>query len=417
MTDIFKNTRQLIFVKILVLAMLFVAVLPVLTARASVNAEFSLSPSSSSVTTGQDTTVTLNLNTGGNSVNSWKATINYSTSAFSSVSVATASGSVFTSVQKPDVTSGGTIRISRYSTTASSASGAVAVITLRASAVGATSLSFAHICNPTSDSTPCSAVTDASGTNLLSGLNNASVTVSAVPVSGSTSTTKTTTKKKGVAGAVAGAVAAVTSIASTDTNKNTDGKSENNAIVRVKVVDKNKKPIENAVVNLNGQQATTNSNGEALFTELPTGKLKGTITHKGKTQQFGIDVISGSSFDKPQSATITFTAGSSSSWGKYLLLAVLLGAATAGIFLFLRKRDQDKTVSLGGSDPDTKPIKPTPVKEVAAEKVSAPTPTEEKPAKDKSGGGKDKSSDSKDKTIKRNDPLKPGVVVRPSDGI
>ena len=412
MTNMLKNTIKNIAFQIAAVALLVSAVLPQ-AASAAVNAEFSLTPSSSSVTTGQNTIVTLNLNTGGNSVNAWKATINYSTSAFSSVSVATAPGSPFTLVQKPDVASGGTIRISRYATTASSTSGAVATITLKANALGATSLSFAHICNPTSDATPCSAVTDASGTNLLSGLNNASITVTAVPVVPGTTTTKTTTKKKGVTGAVAAAVGAVTAITNptAETQTTTTEQAENNAIVRIKVVNKNNKPVENATVTLGGQKATTNSAGEALFTELPTGRLNGTVTYNGKSQSFGIDVVAGSSFEKPQLATITFNAAAASALPKYLVLVLIIALAGVGVFLFLRKRDNEQTITLP-SDPDLKPKKAEP-EMIAAVKPIETKIKEEKPKKVL----KPDKDEPKDKTIKRNDPLKPGVVVRPSDGL
>lgn len=149
---------------------------------AAVTAQFSLTPANQTVQVGSDVVLDLDMNTGGNNVLAWKATINYSTSAFSSVVVTPTAGSHFSLNPGTDVASGGVIRLSRYALTSSSTNATLAKITLKSSGVGNQTVSFAHACSPTSDSTPCSAITDASGTNLISALNSASVSVSALPV-------------------------------------------------------------------------------------------------------------------------------------------------------------------------------------------------------------------------------------------
>ena len=381
-----------------------------LSSSAASNAQLSLSGSGSSVTTGQNLVININLDTGGNSVLAWKTTLSYSTSAFSSVSVATATGSPFTFTPVADVAGSGTIKISRYAKTPSATSGAVATITLKAANLGNTAISFAHICSPTSDSTPCSAVTGSGGDQLLSAANTGTYTVSAVPVAGggSAAAAKTTTKKKGFIGAVAAAVGTVAATVTGDQSQsNTTNNQADSAVVKVRVVDTKNKAIENAEVTLNRQTVFTGSNGEALFTQVPNGKLTGQIKYKGKTQTFEVNVTAGSSFDDPQLTIVTLNVAGSSALGKYLGLALLLVLMAVVIFWFLHRRDGGQKVVLT-SDPDIKPTKPEPLKTAAA-KVEATKSTTEKTTSQKPS--------SKDKTIKRNDPLKPGVVVRPSDDI
>lgn len=378
-----KNTSA--FIALVFLAAAFVPLLGAPNARAAVNAGFSLTPASNTVTTGQNIVLNLNLDTGGNSVHAFKATINYSTSAFSSVSVATAAGSPFTSLPSADVASGGTIRIARYTTSASSTSGAVATITLKSNAVGSGALSFAHICSSTSDTSPCSAVTDASGANLLSGQSNTGYTIKAVPVA-----TKAKTKKSSFGSIVSSITSAATPAPAAEETEI----AENMTVVRLKIIDKAKKPIEGAVVKLGGQRATTASNGQVLFTELPAGKLKGSIEYKGKIQEFTIDVIEGSSFSDPQTAVLTFAVATGSSvWGKLLFgLGIVLIAAATTVFIYKNRSGGSSVAS--SIDPDIKSSgnqKPAAASSSAASKAS--------------------------KTIKRHDPLKPGIIVRPTDGV
>ena len=108
------------------LAVLLMTALPLVSGRsasASVNAQFTLSPSSQTYTVGDDLIINLNLDTGGNSVLAWKAAISYSTTAFTLVSVVADPSSHFNLNPGTDTASGGTIKLARYATSASSTNG------------------------------------------------------------------------------------------------------------------------------------------------------------------------------------------------------------------------------------------------------------------------------------------------------
>lgn len=342
-----------------ILAVLLFAMITSLTggvSQAAVNANFSLSPASKTVTVGDDLVVYLMLDTGGNSVLAWKTTITYSTSIFSSASVATDSSSHFTLNPTTDVASGGTIKIARYATSSSTTNGAMAKITLHTKATGSATLSFAHICSTTYDSTPCSAVTGSAGTNLLSTITNGSYSVATAGSSGSTTTT---TKKKSLLSKVADAVANVVSpstSAEDPTASNSTTISDGTA--RITVKDKKGKPIVGAKVTLAGVSAITDKNGQVVLTGLYPGDAKGTITYKNKTQTINLLVESGTSLDAPQEANFTFTAAGSN---KILpILAAILGVAVIiGLIdlMFVSKggfkANVDKVIHHSGGDGST----------------------------------------------------------------
>lgn len=317
-------------------AVLILALLPLVslnTASAAVTAKFSLSPASKTVTVGNNLVVYLMLDTGGNSVLAWKTAITYSTSAFNSVSVATDASSHFTLNPATDIASSGTIKIARYATSASSTNGAMAKITLHSSGVGNATLSFAHKCSSTADTTPCSAIVGSGGTNLLSTLTNGSYTIAAVPTSGSSSgstsgsTTTTTTKKKSLLSKVSDAIAAVVSPSSSAEDVTTTKKSViiSRGVVQISVFDKQENPISGAKVTLAGVSGVTDRNGQVVLTGLKTGEANGTITYNGKTQNIKLTIKSGTSLDSPQFASLSFSAAGGS---KVLpILAALIGLA------------------------------------------------------------------------------------------
>lgn len=304
------------------LAMLLIPVFSVLPARAAVNAHLSLSPASKTMTVGDDVVVYIMLDTGGNSVLAWKAALTYSTSAFNAVTVATGTGSHFTESPVADVASGGTIRISRYATSASSADETAAKITLHSTGVGNTAISFAHVCSPTNDATPCSGVTDSSGTNLLSGVTGATFIVSAVPVAGSTTTPAAKAKKKSLLGKVADAVAGVVS-PSTEATSPDSGLSVSRGSVKISVQNQKNKPVEGAKVTLAGESGVTDKNGKVLLQGLYPGEAKGTIVYKEKTQKITVDVQEGTSAYAPQLVSFTFKTGGSMVFPILFLLVII----------------------------------------------------------------------------------------------
>jgi hypothetical protein len=296
-----------------------IPVLAAVPASASVNAKFSLSSSSQTVTTGNDIIIYLNLDTGGNSVLAWKTTINYSTTAFSSANVATDTSSHFTLNPGTDTAANGTIKLARYATSSSSVSGPMAKITLHASGVGSSSLTFAHICSSTSDASQCSAVTDSSGANLLSTLTNATYTVAAVPVAAAA------TKKKSVFSKVADAIAAVVG---PTTSASTTKAVSSRGTVQIKVTNQKNKPIEGAKVTLAGVSGKTDKNGLVILKGLYPGEAKGSISYKDKTQSISLYIESGTTENAPQAVTFSIKTQS-------LSLAVKLLLAAVGIIMLI----------------------------------------------------------------------------------
>lgn len=292
------------------LALLVVAAVLLLStqsARASVNAEFSLSPASKSVTVGSNLTLDLNLDTGGNSVLAWKTTISYSTTYFDSVSVQTDPSSHFTLNPGTDTASGGTIKLARYATSASTTSGPMAKITLHSSKIGTSTLSFAHICTTTADNTACSGVTDASGTNLLSANTGGSYTISAVPASSGSTTAST--KKKSIFSKVADAVANVVSPSTSANEMTTDADltTAKRGVVRITVLNQDKKPIEGAKVTLAGVSSETNKKGQVTLAGIYPGTASGSVSFDDRTQNFSLNVESGTTESSPQIYGVTFS--------------------------------------------------------------------------------------------------------------
>jgi len=333
------------FAALIMTALPLVAVMPV---NAAVNAGFSLSPASKTITVGDSLVVYLNLDTGGNSVLAWKTTINYSTTAFSSVSVQTDPSSHFTQNPATDISSGGTIKIARFATSASSTDGAMAKITLNSTGVGSTALSFAHICTSTSDATPCSAVTNSSGTNLLANLTGGSYTISAVPVATSGGTTA---KKKSLFSKVADAVAGVVS-PGTSAEEAGAATSGNRGTVKLTVVDKKSVAIKGAKVTLANKTGVTNNDGQVLLRDLKAGIVKGAVVYDGKTQKIEVFIQPGTSARNPQTIIVNFIPGGSI---VPKLLMVLVGLIVVGLLIDLVfgskggfKSNVDKLIHHGG---------------------------------------------------------------------
>ncbi len=329
--------------------MALIPLVSVVQVGAVANAGFSLSPSTKTLTVGDDLVVYLMLDTGGNSVYAWKATINYSTSAFSSASIATDPSSHFTLNPTTDVASGGTIKITRYAKTASSTNGAMAKITLRSAGVGSTALSFAHICSSTSDTTPCSAVTNGTGTNLLATVTGGNYTVSAVPVAGAATTTPK--KKKSFISKVADTIAETVS-PNTSAESATGYTSTQRGTVKVTVVDKKGVAIEGAKVTLPGRSGVTNKDGQVLLKDLQPGLSKGTVVFNNKTQKIEVLIQPGTSATNPQTILVNFDAGSSMI-PKILML--LVGLIVIGLLIDLIfgskggfKNNVDKIIHHGG---------------------------------------------------------------------
>ncbi len=333
---------------LLIIALPLFALVP---ARAAVTAGFSLSPASKTVTVGDDLTLFLNLDTGGNSVLAWKATISYSTTAFSSVTVATDPSSHFTQSPSPDIASGGTIKIARFATSASSTNGAMAKITLRSTGVGTTALSFAHICSSTADATPCTAVTNSSGVNLLATATGGNYTVSAIPVSAPGAATSTPKKKKSFISKVADTIAETVS-PNTSAESATGYTSTQRGTVKVTVVDKKGVAIEGAKVTLPGRSGVTNKDGQVLLKDLQPGLSKGTVVFNNKTQKIEVLIQPGTSATNPQTILVNFDAGSSMI-PKILML--LVGLIVIGLLIDLIfgskggfKNNVDKIIHHGG---------------------------------------------------------------------
>lgn len=291
-------------------------------AAAAVNAEFSLSPASKTVTVGSNLVINLNLDTGGNAVLAWKTTINYSATYFDVVSVQTDSSSHFDSSPSSDVAAGGTIKVSRYATSASSTSGPVIKITLRTKKTGTTSLSLAHICTSTSDSSTCSAITGSSGTNLLSSNSGGSYTVTAV--SNSSTGSSSSSSKKSIIGKVADAIAGVISPSSSASEAENDGSGfvAKRGVVQIKVLNQNKHPIDGAKVVLAGISGKTNAKGIVTLAGVYPGDAKGTVSYQDRVQDFTLDVKSDTSEESPQTLTLTFQEKTLSTAVKALLVIV-----------------------------------------------------------------------------------------------
>ncbi len=341
---------------LVVLILTAIPLLSILPAEAAVNAKFSLSPATKTITVGDDLVVYLNLDTGGNSIYAWKTTISYSTSMFSSASVVTDPSSHFTLAPASDVASSGTIKIARYAKTSSSTNGNMAKITLHSSKVGSAVLSFAHICSSTADATPCSGVTDVSGGNLLSTITGGNYTISAVPVAG------TTTKKKSLFSKVADTVAGVVSPSTSAEEVGADTSSARGT-VKLTVVDKKRVTIKGAKVTLAGKTGVTNNDGQVLLKDLKAGIAKGTVVFDGKTQKIEVFIQPGTSASNPQTITVNFTAGGSI---VPKLLMALVGLIVVGLLIDLVfgskggfKSNVDKLIHHGGDHSPAAGVSPT----------------------------------------------------------
>lgn len=324
---------------LLVFAFTAISLFSAIPARAAVNASFTLSPATKTVTVGDNLVVYLNLNTGGNSVLAWKTTISYPTSVFNSVSVQTDPSSHFTLAPSADVVSGGVIKISRYAKTASSSNGTMAKITLHSKAVASGTLSFAHICSSTSDTLPCSTVVGAAGTNLLASTSNGTYTVAAVPIASSPSSPAATTKKKkSFVSKVSDAIASVISPGTSAEEPSNEVTTISRSAVRLTVKDKAGKPLSGAKVTLAGVSATTDKNGQVTLTELYPGQAKGKITYKDYSQNISLFVEPGTSASDPQVATFNTNVSGGSMWLPILFSIVAL-AVIAGLIdlIFISK--------------------------------------------------------------------------------
>ena len=376
------------------------AAIPLMTidrAGAATTAQFSLTPSSQTVTTGDTITLDLNLNTGGNSVLAWKANLTYSTSAFSSVTVAPNSSAHFTLNPSSDVSSGGVIRLARYATTASSSNSTLATITLKSSGVGSTAVNFAHICSSTADSTPCSAVTDSTGANLLANITGGNYTVSAVPVAG---TSAKTTKKKGLSGIADTISSALNSlIAPSAGASETKSDIAGTNVVKLTIFDQNSDLVPAAAVELAGASGKTNKNGEVVLTGLAAGNAKGSISFKDQTFPISLKVEAGTSLKSPQVARLNIKIASGS-----ILPSILLGligfSILAIIVVVILKIRGNFNGKLSGFIPHRAAAPPQQLANPIKPIVNSPPPaTFVKPSS---------------ASLLRHEPMKPGSVVRPN---
>jgi hypothetical protein len=199
-----------------------VAVLPLLNSssqsvHAASGAALTLSPASQSVTTGSNVTVSIVLNSAGNTINTVQSVFTYSTAHYSLVSITP--GSSFTSF--PNSPASGSIEFSAASTTpVSGGAVTVATVTLHATGTGTSALGLASVCAAGDYAQTCSAVYDAATSdNDLSTASGASFTVNAVPVTPPSNPTPTPTPTAPSSGS--GSSSSKSSSSSSSTTKST----------------------------------------------------------------------------------------------------------------------------------------------------------------------------------------------------
>jgi hypothetical protein len=179
---IHKNIRNLIGISgtsIIVLASTLMSTLP--ASAASTTALLSLSPTSQTLNSSSEVTLTVDLNTDGNSINTVQTVLSYPSANFSLVK-ATAGSSFGSFIDTPKT--GSLIILAATTSPVSSTSPVtVATVTLKAKESAAASFALAPICSGSKSSISCSAVYD-STTNANDLAKVASPAVATIKLSG-----------------------------------------------------------------------------------------------------------------------------------------------------------------------------------------------------------------------------------------
>jgi len=353
------------------IATLLLSVLFPVIAQASANARLYLTPASQSYNKGSSITLSLMLDSGGNSIYAWRASLNYSTSYFSSVSVTTDPSSPFSmNPNGSDTTSGGVISISRFKLSASgdTYSGRLATITLQSTgAVGNTDVNFDHICT-SSNEAACSNVYTYDGSNdppnVLGSITGSSLSFVNPPATGGSGTssggsTKSASKSKVAAATPAASTPAPTSTTSTPTTTKTTTPKDMTSLT-VKVVDQNGKAVEGAQVKVDNQYATTDSNGQATFLDIATGQAAGSVTYKGVTKSISIQIDSSGAAVK----TVSINVKKASAKMPVAIAGIVILVLIVAYFTYTIRRHRPKY-----SEPESAAAIPSPT---SKPEVSAP---------------------------------------------
>jgi hypothetical protein len=359
------------------------------------SASMSLSPSSSGVTNGSTFTVTITENSGAEPVNAAKAVLSYPANLLDFVSIS--SSSAF-GIVAANSGGGGSVQIDRGALPAVSGSRTVASVRFKAKAsAGTATVSLVG---------GSSVVSANSNTNILSGLGSANYalkaptaappaapaappppkdttapTLTGVAVSDllTNSATVTWTTSEPATSEVDYGINTGYGLASGDNNLVTAHKvilnsallspgvkyhfvvksvdPSGNAVaaqdqtfktkgmsLAVTVVNQKKKALNGAKVELADSNGTTDKDGRVTITDLPIGKIVGTVTYKGKQHVVSAEVKPADpQTTSPQTAT--FAINVSTNWLIIILplILVLLGLAV----WYMRKRDKKLKDLLG----------------------------------------------------------------------
>lgn len=375
----------------------------VLPLRANAVGGASLTASSAAATKGSAVTITISLDTGGNAAFAYQADLAYSPAYFSSASISMSPGSPFTmdtGGQDPDVASGGNIHFTRFYTTAKNYSGPVATITLQSNGTaGTTSVSFKGICASTGNIANCSTIVDGSNNQLLSTLNNGTITLSepvAVTGNGGSVPKQSPTKKVATATAATTAAPSATPPVTAGTSKKKTVTKQASHSVKLAVLDQKGKPVKGAKIVLAGISGVTDADGTVTLRDLDSGKATGEVTYRGESTPINVNVSAG---EEIQAAKVNIKTSSAS---PVLPIAIIVGAIiVAGVTWYILRR---KKVTI----PRPAVNLPSPVIPQRPEPVEPPKPSRPPealmPQKEASFSVHEKALD-------------PGTVFSPSDRI
>jgi flagellar basal body-associated protein FliL len=314
-----------------------------------------LTPTTQSVTNGSDVTITVMLNPSGDSINAVNSVLTYPAADYNFVSITTSS-SFNTTTPAIESASAGTVQFAVANTGAAiNSTVSVVNIVLQSTTVTTSApLGLATVCGANDYLTNCSAAYDSS-TNLNDLSTVAGVNYTVTPATSSTPPGGGTSPGTGTGGGggspgpgkanvnVGGNKQTNHSVASpsptslpsgsTVTTSSTPTATSENVstyTIAIKVLNSSKKPVKGAVVSINGERATTNSEGVASLVA-EAGIYKLSVTGKGiKPYNSTIDV-------QPVTNQQFETYVKSSSNFMPIIIWVVIVLAIIAIYLFIYK--------------------------------------------------------------------------------
>lgn len=385
-----KKTTHYFLSFVLIIGLLVAIKLP-LTAHAAASTELSVSPSTQTISSGSNVTVSILMNPGGASINTIHSIVNFNSSNFSVVSVETpAAFGIF-----PYKVSSNSVSFTAGTTTPITTSGAVAIITLRATGSGNSAINLSAVCAANDNSDNCSSAYDSvTNRNDLSNVTGANYTVTSGANTSNTSNSPIISNLKISNISSTGAtISWLTNVPSTSSinygatknlgtsyqnpymtkehtvavgqpniNQGTtyyftvsstsaNGSSSSSPgqftslgyVVTIDVYNSANKPIVGANVSANGKSGTTNSSGAVTLNNVLAGPQTVTIKSGNKTTKHVINIgkvnLNTKSF-QPEHFILAAANGRSNS--EYIEIAVIVILIASLIYFSISKKMKSK---------------------------------------------------------------------------